>query len=122
MELVLSDDDDSLRLERDMEYLLEDLKRLNVTDLRHLSAGPAPDGTRGGDVVTYTSVILGIAGMPALRSLIGLVQDWLTRRNSGTVELKIGEDELRLTSVSRVEQRRAIDAFVAKVRPEDPDE
>ncbi|MFC9612334.1 hypothetical protein [Streptomyces sp. NPDC056938] len=119
--LVFEDPDGAEAAERDMEFLIEELDDL-VATYRTLPSEPAPVGTRAGDVTTYTSLVLGLAGAPALKSLIGLAQDWLARRNSGSIDLQSGDDKLHLTSVSRADQRKAIEAFIAKVVERSPDE
>ncbi|MFJ8045139.1 hypothetical protein ACIRBX_32010 [Kitasatospora sp. NPDC096147] len=120
VELAFSDHDE-LTAERGMGFLLEELRGIGATELTQPTTGEAPSGTRSGDLVSYTSVLMGLAGgATTLRALIGLAQDWLARRNSGTVELRIGGDELRLTSTSRSDQRTAIEAFVTRER-ETPD-
>ena len=58
-------------------------------------------------------VALGSSGA-TLPVLIGLVQDWLERRGSGTVRLKIGSDELELTHVSSEQQRQVLDGFLSR--------
>ncbi|MER5865060.1 hypothetical protein [Kitasatospora sp. NPDC002040] len=108
-------DHDELAAERGMGFLLEELRGIGATGLTNPTSGEAPGGTRAGDVVSYTSVLVGLAGGAAtLRALIALAQDWLARRNSGTIELRIGDDELILTSASRSDQRAAIEAFVTR--------
>ncbi|MFD4393770.1 hypothetical protein [Kitasatospora sp. NPDC058478] len=119
--LIFEDPDGAAAAERDMEFLLEEIQQLTLNRLAHEPAAPSPAGTRAGEAATYTSVVLGLAGAPALKSLILLAQDWLTRRNSGTIDIKLGEDELHLTSVSRADQRRAIEAFTAKAADHSPD-
>ncbi|MCW7947306.1 hypothetical protein AAW14_36510 [Streptomyces hygroscopicus] len=111
--LTFEDLDGADIAERDMEFLFEELDGLEVPYGR-LSEAPAPAGTRAGDVSTYTSLVLGLAGAPALRALIRLAQDWLARRNSGSIDLKLGDDELHMTSVSRADQQRAVEAFIAR--------
>ncbi|MEU3494424.1 hypothetical protein [Kitasatospora cineracea] len=119
--LVFKDPDGAALAERDMEFLLEEIQGLAINQLVHQLAVPAPAGARAGEVATYTSVVLGLAGAPALKSMILLAQDWLTRRNSGTIDIKLGEDELHLTSASRADQRRAIEVFTAKAADRSPD-
>ena len=111
--LILADPDDPAAADRDMEFLLEEINRLPILSIAHVPAPAAPVGTRASDASIYTSLILGLAGAPALKSLIQLAQDWLARRNSGTIDLKVGKHELHLTSVSRTEQRLVIEAFIA---------
>ncbi|KIQ66612.1 hypothetical protein TR51_03535 [Kitasatospora griseola] len=101
-------------IERETESLIEEIEQLGgVLRLSHPPAGPAPAGTRAGDVTAYSSLILGLAGAPAVRSLILLVQDWLARRASGTVTLQVGDDRLELSAGSPAERRRIVEAFLA---------
>ncbi|MFF2626876.1 hypothetical protein ACFVUN_14005 [Kitasatospora griseola] len=101
-------------IERETESLIEEIEQLGgVLRLSHPPAGPAPAGTRAGDVTAYSSLILGLAGAPAVRSLILLVQDWLARRASGTVTVQVGGDRLELSAGSPAERRRIVEAFLA---------
>ncbi|WP_328911751.1 MULTISPECIES: hypothetical protein [unclassified Streptomyces] len=60
----------------------------------------------------YSSLILGLAGAPAVRSLILLTQDWLTRRNSGTVDISVGSHRITLTGGTDKARREAVTAFL----------
>ncbi|WP_181794243.1 effector-associated constant component EACC1 [Streptomyces sp. WELS2] len=123
--LVFSDPDGAETTEREMESLIEELDQLPLLRMEHRPAPPAPRGTRAGDVTVYSSLVLGLAGAPAVRSLVLLVQDWLARRTSGTVTLRIDGNELVLEAGSPAERRRLAEAFLAHLastaRPEDSD-
>ncbi|GAA0677195.1 hypothetical protein GCM10010193_33070 [Kitasatospora atroaurantiaca] len=123
--LVFSDPDGAETTEREMESLIEELDQLPLLHMEHTPAPPAPHGTRAGDVTVYSSIVLGLAGAPAVRSLILLVQDWLARRTSGAVTLRIGDSELALEAGSPAERRRIVEAFLAHLastgRAEDSD-
>ncbi|PYC75791.1 hypothetical protein C7C46_23655 [Streptomyces tateyamensis] len=121
LELILSDPNGADDAQRDMEFLREELGHLALDQIGFRPGGAPPSGTRSGDVVDYASLVIGVAGAPALKSLILLAQDWLARRNSGTIDLKVGDHELHLTSVSRSDQRRAIEAFVQAANIQSPD-
>ncbi|MEV7027006.1 hypothetical protein [Kitasatospora sp. NPDC093558] len=97
---------------RDIEYLLEELEQLDLPKLGYAPAGAAPKGTRAGDLLSHTSLIVGLAGAPALTALVAVVQSWLSRRGCGTVTVRIGADELQLTAATRAEQRRLVELFV----------
>ncbi|OKJ15841.1 effector-associated constant component EACC1 [Kitasatospora sp. CB01950] len=111
--LIFSDPDGMEATEREMESLIEELDQLPLVHLEHSPAPPAPQGTRAGDATVYSSLVLGLAGAPAVRSLILLVQDWLARRTSGTVTLRIGDDELVMEAGSPADRRRIAEAFLA---------
>ena len=97
----------------DTDYLVAELSQLDLDRMELRSGGPAPLGTRGAGAVEIGSVVVALASAkPALGALLGLVQDWLARRQSGTVRIKIGDDELELTFASQAAQKQALDAFV----------
>ncbi|MFD8087417.1 hypothetical protein ACFV4F_37660 [Kitasatospora sp. NPDC059722] len=132
MALRFEDEAELVDSEREMEFLLEELAMLEGVSVVHRPLGAAPKGSRAGDLTSYTELILGVAGAPTLRALITLTQDWLTRRNSGTIELSVGDDTLRITSVGRTDQRLAVEGFLARAaaartaqsadEPDEPDE
>ncbi|GAA1108186.1 effector-associated constant component EACC1 [Kitasatospora arboriphila] len=123
--LVFSDSDGAETTEREMESLIEELDQLPLLHMEHTPAPPAPRGTRAGDATVYSSLVLGLAGAPAVRALILLVQDWLARRTSGTVTIRIGDSELVLEAGSPAGRRRIVEAFLAHLastgREEDSD-
>ncbi len=117
--LVFGDPDGREATEREMESLIEELDQLALLHLTHSPAPPPPPGTRAGDATVYSSLALGLAGAPAVRSLILLVQDWLARRTSGTVTLRIKGSELNLEAGSPAERRRIVEAFLAHLSSTD---
>ena len=61
------------------------------------------------------ALLIALGGSGAtLPVLVGLVRDWLTRRGSGLVRLKIGDDELEVTQASSAMQQRALDEFLSR--------
>ncbi|MEW1776793.1 hypothetical protein [Streptomyces sp. NPDC086777] len=94
--------------------LVEELSQLDLSSVSHQAVGPAPGGTRAAASLVYTTLLVSATGTAALKGLISLVQDWLARRNSGSIDMTIDGDELHLTSTSRADQRRAIELFAAR--------
>ncbi|MGW3359949.1 hypothetical protein ACWDFL_31775 [Streptomyces bungoensis] len=81
----------------------EELELHRVTPL---PACPAPAGSRLAEVWETAALVITLRTAPTLvRSLVGLLQDWLRRRNSGSIVLKLGTHDLKLTSTGRAEQR-----------------
>ena len=61
------------------------------------------------------ALLIALGGSGAtLPVLVGLVRDWLTRRGSGSVRLKIGSDEVELTHASSATQQRVLDEFLSR--------
>ena len=102
--------------EAETTALMEELAGLALHRVTPLSAGPAPVGTRSVEAWEAAALVITLRTAPTLvQSLVGLLQDWLRRRNSGSIEMKLGEHELRLTSAGRAEQREAIERFFTSV-------
>ncbi|MET7778252.1 hypothetical protein ABZU94_18850 [Streptomyces mirabilis] len=57
---------------------------------------------------------MALVGSPVLVALVTLVQNWLTRRQSGTVVLEIGGDRVELTGSPTELHREALAAFLAR--------
>lgn len=114
--LVLEDeDDDQERVEEDLQYLIAELSQLGLDQVERVSGGPAPPDARTAGGVELGALLVAVGGGGAtLPMLIGLAQDWLARRRSGTIRLKIGSDELELTGASDALRQRALDDFLSR--------
>ncbi|MFD5815870.1 hypothetical protein [Streptomyces sp. NPDC127038] len=119
--LAFTDEADPDGAEDAVSLLAEELSLLELSFVRRPSGGPAPAGTRAGDTTVLTALLVGATGAPTLRAVVALVQDWLARRNSGSIDITVNGEELRLTSVSRADQRRAVELFVARHAPRETD-
>ncbi|MFE1288303.1 hypothetical protein [Streptomyces sp. NPDC058751] len=117
--LAFTDEADPEGAAEAVSLLAEELSLLDPLSVRHQEGGPAPGGTRAGTTVVWTTLLVTTTSAATLRAVVALVQDWLARRNSGSIDLTIGGDELRLTSVSRADQRRAVELFVDRHAPRD---
>jgi hypothetical protein len=97
----------------DARYLREELAQLDLERTDTPAADAAPPGARGAGAVEAGSIVVAMAAArPTLAALLGLVQDWLARRQSGTVKITIDDDEIELTFASRASQKKALDAFL----------
>jgi Effector Associated Constant Component 1 len=112
--LVLDPGDGDLeRAEEDLRYLLDELAHLDIVGVERMPSGPAPPGTRAAGGVELGALMIAVGGSGAtLPMLVGLVRDWLSRRGSGTVRLKIGSAELEMTHASSAMQQQALDEFL----------
>ncbi|MEU5893872.1 hypothetical protein ABZ835_44810 [Streptomyces sp. NPDC047461] len=80
-----------------------------------MAQGPPPPGTRSTEAVQLGALLLGMGGSGALLPVLAsLVQDWLSRRRSGSVRMKIGEDEIELTGASGEMQQRVLQEFLRR--------
>lgn len=105
-------DDDVGELLDLTSMLRSELLALDVTDVRPLEARTAPEGAKGlAAVAGWLAVQLG--SVEALRATVDLIRGWVgrTRRE---VEVRIGDDVLKVSGVSSAEQERIIDAWLAR--------
>ena len=99
----------------EIAYLVAELDALALHSVAPVPAGPAPEGTRAGEAWEAGAVLVTMGASPlVLRSLVHVLEDWLARRNSGSIEMKLGDTELRMASVGRAEQRKAIEGCFAR--------
>lgn len=103
--------------ENELQYLLDELRATGRLEITPAPAGAPPPGARGEVVAQAAAVIVALndSGL-SLQYLLDLVQDWLRRRRSGTLRLKIGDDELVLTGATERMQQQALDAFIERHR------
>ena len=107
--------EDKEHIEEDLQFLLDELSQIDAESIERESADPAPTGTRG-DALNAAGVLLIALGSSGatLPVLVGLVRDWLSRRGSGAVRLKVGSDEVELTHVSDATQKRVLEDFLSR--------
>ncbi len=109
-------DGDQEYAEEQLQYLLAELSQLDLASIeRAPSPLPPPPGTRGSGAVELGALVIGLGGGGALLPvLVGLVQDWLNRRRSGTIRIKIGDDEIELTATTDEMRKRALEDFLRR--------
>jgi hypothetical protein len=95
-----------------VDLLRADLLELDVTTVEPLNEGEVPEDSKAllAAVGGWLAVNL---GKEALRSVVERVAAWATR-NGNSVELSLGGDVLKLTGVSRDQQERLIDEWLAR--------
>jgi hypothetical protein len=72
-----------------------------------------PEGARAGEALTLGTLVVTL-GPHALAAVSGVVRGWLDRRGDRSVALELDGDRIELTNTSAEEQRRLVDAFVAR--------
>ncbi|MFC8669021.1 hypothetical protein [Streptomyces sp. NPDC057199] len=108
-------DEDQEYAEEQLQHLIVELSELDLDSIDRVAQGPSPPGTRSTEAVQLGALLLGLGGSGALLPvLVALVQDWLNRRRSGSVRMKIGEDEIELTGASDEVQQRVLQEFLRR--------
>ncbi len=73
---------------------------------------PTEENTRPGLVIDWTTLLVALASSGALTAVVTTVQMWLLRNQGRTVKLKLGDDELELSGLSREEQENTIQMWL----------
>ncbi|WP_410649883.1 hypothetical protein [Amycolatopsis sp. cmx-4-54] len=111
---------DAERVDQLAGYLREALVERGIADVRALTAGPAPPGSRGFDVATVGGLLVTLGqSAEGLRSVVAAVRDWLSRggRVKRTVRLEIDGDVLELSEATLTDQDKLVDLFVSRHSP-----
>jgi hypothetical protein len=110
---ILDDEGDDAALERGSIQLSRELGELDVDSVSGLSAGEAPDGTRGGPVAVLGALLVSLhPSTVLLTSLVHTVRGWLTRGGNRTVRLEVDGDVLELTGTTSAVQDRLVDEWI----------
>jgi hypothetical protein len=117
LEIQLEVDDDLSPYEFDelTAALQRELLQLDVDSVDRVSAGPAPDGSRGVDLAALGALIVQVGkSAPILGQVVDVIQAWAARAPDRTVEVKIGDDTIKLGGLSEPDQRAVIDSWIAR--------
>jgi hypothetical protein len=112
--IVLVDDDlDDEEVDELTQQLREELLESDVDSVELVTAGEAPPGTRGLEILVIGGLLVKVAeSVDALSTVIGTIRHWLSRRGRGKIKIQLGDDVLELSSVSKADQERLVDAFL----------
>jgi len=110
---------DELRLESLSHHLRDELLTLDVDDVRHVSAGPAPPGTRAIELAAVGALLVTLKGsVDLVDRVVGAVRSWLAAGSpERTVELSVGDRTLKLSAASAQQQERLVAEFLRSVGP-----
>jgi hypothetical protein len=115
MSLMIRDDRaDAQRLEELTVALRRELLDLGVDDVQRVSDGEAPPGTRGLDAASVGALLVAFnQSAHAVGAIVSLIRSWLGSASSGrSVELTVGDNTLKLSSVTKEQQDQLVEEFV----------
>ena len=111
---ILDADAAGTELERGALQLGDELRDLEVDDVRPLVDGAAPDGTRGGTTAALGALLVSLnptAGV--LSAVVATVRAWLKRPGAArTVHIEVGGDVLELTGTTSEVQERLVEEWI----------
>ena len=120
LEINLKVDDDISSLEFDelTAALQRELLQLDVESVERVSAGPAPDGSRGADLAALGALIVQVgAAAPVLGHVVEAIRIWATRGSGRGATLTMNGDSLNLTGLSERDQRLVIREWMERHAP-----
>jgi hypothetical protein len=111
---VDDDDADPEELADLTARLREELLDLDLDAVERPPAGPAPPGTRGGELVAVGTLLASFARPELIAGIVAAVRSWLGGNGQRTVKLEMDGDLLELSGVSSTEQRRLTDEWLRR--------
>lgn len=107
---------DGVALQQATLQLRKELLQLDVMDVERPTKGAAPPGTRGMEATLLGTLVV-TAGGNVLNAVMGIVANWAERWRKRGIEyvvVRLGDDEIVVTDPLAEDQRRLIEAFLAR--------
>ena len=106
---------DAAELERTTTNLRRQLLELDVESVDRPTAGAAPPDARGIDLAAVGALLVALQqGTDVVSKIVTLVRSWVDREDGRTVKLTIAGDTIELTHASDEDQRRLVEAWLAR--------
>lgn len=107
------EDTDAEELDELTRSLREKLLAAGADDARPATAGPAPAGTKAGEVIEVGALAVAVAPV-ALQGVVDAVRHWGGRRPVRKVTITIAEDTLTLEGATAAQQEALVAAFLGR--------
>ena len=121
--LALAEDGaDPARLDQLTRQLRDELGHLDLADVRPAPGAPAPEGARGVDASTISTLAIALMGSGGLTAVITAVRAWLDRGHEAprSIHLELDGDVLELSGATTAEQDRLVSLFLARHEEKGP--
>jgi hypothetical protein len=105
--------EDAAELDEATRQLQRELLELDVEDVKRIGDGAPPPGARGVDAAMLGSLAV-TAGKEVIGGVVRAIVQWIGRRADRRVTLTIGEESIELSNASPEDQRRLVEAFLAR--------
>jgi Effector Associated Constant Component 1 len=93
----------------------QELLELDVHSVGRPRQGPAPPGTRAGEILALGTLMVTVAkSAAALTALVGAVRSWLAVQPQGRVRVELDGDVLEVTGASASDQHQLIASWIAR--------
>jgi hypothetical protein len=115
IKLVVDDDLSPFEFDELTASLQRELLQLDVDSVDRVSAGPAPDGSRGVDLAALGALLVQVGkAAPVLGQVVNVLEAWAARSPKRSAKLTIGGDTLELGGLSERDQRLVIRDWMAR--------
>ena len=115
LQLETLPDTDSEELAALVQRLRAELLDLDVDRVEPLTAGEAPEGAKGVELLALGGLVVQFVLLPGvLTSIVDGVRSWLQRQSARSVKLTLDGDSLEVTGVSSEEQDRLVELWIAR--------
>ena len=117
--IEISDPDaDAERLDMMTATLRQDLLALDVSSVKPVSAGEAPEGSKAVDPATIGAIVVAMKGSVELATqVVAAVRSWLGRgspkKSTQVLKLTMNGQTIELSAATVDQQQQLVDAFVA---------
>jgi hypothetical protein len=110
---------DAEEVERLGRQLRNELRELDVEDVRPVDGALPPAGAKGIDAASLTELLVTLsAGGGVFATVVATVKEWLGRRSAGhRVSITIDGDTLELSGATDAQRTQLVDTFVARHQP-----
>jgi hypothetical protein len=97
--------------------LREELLDLDVDDVREVTGGDVPAGSKAVELVALGALIVRLVKSPkALLGVVRAISGWVDRGGARSVKIQIGDDVLEVTGISSEDQHALIDDWIERQR------
>jgi hypothetical protein len=113
LRIALTDDRGDVGvLDADAIDLLQQVRQLDI-ERADLAKEAAPDGAKSVNGVDIGAILVALGGGRFLiRSLAGLLSDWMRARPNRRLSIEFGGHRFEASGVGRADQRRALELFL----------
>jgi hypothetical protein len=107
---------DHARLDQLSRHLRDELRQLDLADVRPAPSQPAPPGSRGLDAPTVSTLAVALLGSGGLTALLTAVRAWVDRGHDAprSIRVEVDGDVLELSGASTAEHERLVSLFVTR--------
>ncbi len=93
--------------------LREQLLELEIESAEPATVGPAPPGTRAGEILIAGALTVMLAQSPGLlTAIVETVKSWVALSGERSVKLEVDGDVLEVNGITRSDQRELIQAWI----------